>query len=684
MTDPLSRLVPALTELPEALADLPLHEAIIPAAFGLPDPPCIGPRTIPGEAQRATIPVHPDFFSLDVAEPLNGLLDSVAGALQVRGRPPLGLLLTVALLAQSLPLGLSAVTVGTAAGDALSHLITGLFATRALTRVILGEPPTAPADPAPHPDLHTTILAAPRFTFADLRPARVGLVYLQGLELSDAHWNWFHVERLIETLDTSLAPGAAVVIAAADRGNVQRGIVESFIPLHADRYEIVHQGRFGASARQTRPFLVLRKLRDHPPEISAALRAATQALFAGTVRLTHEQDRELPARPRSALQLVSTMDRRAGYVIAPQRNVTIESLADDRFSYRFPAYFATEYEAPEIRLTRLQDGIVFSRLPTCVATGDGSVFATSYILEEYLGRSPERYEDRRQILARRGSGQPYIAAFGLHPAVLRDGIPELTNYLDQPVYFLGIRWMEMFGHFLHELCPQVTLWRQYLQPRGVKLLLHPLSRPWQWEALRSIGVQDRDCVIYPPNSAIMCRELWFSHSFEDARYSVLPEIVDFADRTALSDKSRKRTLRVYAARTDTQKRRLINEPELIERLRREGFTIFVGAEHSLAEQIRMFEEADLIVGKDGTNLTNIIFGDESTMLVEILGEAFFDPLYLRIANARRMHYDHVLAQAVSTPGASGRDLASVVDIDDVLITIDRALRRRQRTQATSR
>ncbi|MEI6282449.1 MAG: glycosyltransferase family 61 protein, partial [Alphaproteobacteria bacterium] len=525
---------------------------------------------------------------------------------------------------------------------------------------------------------HNVIVAAPRFSFADTKPERVGLLYLADIVLRDPHWSWFHAERLIETSDASLLPGGVVIIGGADRANIQAGIVGNFIPLHAGRYEIAYQGRFGAGAGQARPAMVLRKLRDLDQSVTTALRDASRALFAGPVTLSHEMDRRLVTKSATALRFGAGPERMVSHVIVPARNVTIDSLRDDRYRHRFPSYYASEYRTPEIRLNRLRDGIVFSRLPTCIAAADGTVFLTSYSLGDYLDRAAVPKGEQSGIAARRDSGDCYLSGFGHTPSVLRDGIPELTNYLEQPVFYFGIRWMGMYGHFLHEACPTISLWQQHLRPLGVKLLVHPLSTIWQRDALRSLGVGDEDMVPYPPNSTLMCRELWFSNSFEDARYNILPEVTDFADRTALSDRTRPRTLKVYAARIDTPNRRLVNEPELIDRLEQEGFVTFIGSQHTLAEQIAVFEQADVIVGKDGTNLTNIIFGDHRTLLVEILGEEFFDPLYLRIANIRGMHYDHVLASAVSK---TWRVADSIVDVEAVVATVNRAMQRRLEASA---
>ena len=670
-TDPVEEVVACLRSMPDSLSTMPLHQPIDAAAPGLPRPGWL-------HAPEAPAPVHlyADHYTFVDGAPFARDAADLADTLAHPSRPPLGLLLSLRRIVEQAPRGQGAAVVAADANDPALRALAPALRHRTLTAVLFGADTVATA-PASRSDLHSYAVAAPRFTFADLRPLNLALLYVADIQLEDAHWNWFHPERLAETIDASLAEGGFIVFGGAQRGNIQSAILGDFLPLRPGRYEVAYQGRFGAAPEQSGTFLVLRKLRELSMPFRAAMQAASRCLFGGTVRLSHERDASLHVRPMPAIRFGGAIATGATHVIVPSRRITVRSLRDHRYRERFPGYFEQEYTTPEIRLTCLRDGIAFSRLPTCVAAADGTVFCTSYTLEEYLARSPEGAGGVGAALAHGRHGGPYVSAFALDRRVLRDGIPEVTNYIDEPVYFFGIRWMEMYGHFLHEACPQISLWREHLRPLGVKLLGLPLTCRWQEDALRSLGVEGGDIVRFAPNATLMCRELWLSHAFEDARNRVLPEIADFADRTSLSDRSRRRTLRVYAARTDTANRRLANEDELIARLRQEGFVTFVGSEHTLAEQVAMFEQADIVVGKDGTNLTNIIFGDRGTLLVEILGETFFDPLYLRIANIRGMHYDHVIARSVSGAGTGGRDATSIVDVDDVVATIARAAERRR-------
>ncbi len=75
---------------------------------------------------------------------------------------------------------------------------------------------------------------------------------------------------------------------------------------------------------------------------------------------------------------------------------------------------------------------------------------------------------------------------------------------------------------------------------------------------------------------------------------------------------------IYISRSDADKRKVINEPELIEFLKGQGFEIYTLTGMEFQEQIKLFSEAKVVIGPNGAGLTNIIFASEENLLVELM------------------------------------------------------------------
>jgi Glycosyltransferase 61 len=76
--------------------------------------------------------------------------------------------------------------------------------------------------------------------------------------------------------------------------------------------------------------------------------------------------------------------------------------------------------------------------------------------------------------------------------------------------------------------------------------------------------------------------------------------------------------RVYVSRRLASARRVLNEEQVVETVRSFGFETVCLEELPLLEQIRLFREAEAVIGPHGAGLANIVFSQPGTNLVEFL------------------------------------------------------------------
>ena len=75
--------------------------------------------------------------------------------------------------------------------------------------------------------------------------------------------------------------------------------------------------------------------------------------------------------------------------------------------------------------------------------------------------------------------------------------------------------------------------------------------------------------------------------------------------------------KIYVRRDDASYRKIINEADLIEKLRNNGFEIINPQHFEILTQMKIFSNAKLIISPHGSNLSNIIFCKPGTKIVEI-------------------------------------------------------------------
>ncbi|WP_136526280.1 glycosyltransferase family 61 protein [Geomonas ferrireducens] len=111
-----------------------------------------------------------------------------------------------------------------------------------------------------------------------------------------------------------------------------------------------------------------------------------------------------------------------------------------------------------------------------------------------------------------------------------------------------------------------------------------------------------------------------------------------------ADGARPRTgrgVRLYVSRRKSR-RRLAGEELLEKRLKEIGFTILHCEELSFAEQIRVFHEAEMVVGTHGAGLANVVWSQPGCRVIEIFANNYILDCYAWLSFSRALEYRHVV------------------------------------------
>lgn len=218
-------------------------------------------------------------------------------------------------------------------------------------------------------------------------------------------------------------------------------------------------------------------------------------------------------------------------------------------------------------------------------------------------------------------------------ALIAGQVPFATRFqraeerYDDPVFSLVGPWATDYYHWLTDYLVQVFALETYRERTGTDpTVLLPANPPdWLRDSLSLAGI-DLDRTAEWSGGRARCSRLAVgalrrhTASTGDGYIHSPAAAGRLGDRIrdAVPDDEADRSRRLYVSRADAQDRRVRNEDALLSMLGEYGFERIVPGEHTFAEQVRRFADAEVVLGPHGAGLTNVIFAPETT-LVELFG-----------------------------------------------------------------
>ncbi|GAB2473700.1 hypothetical protein GCM10011375_25550 [Hymenobacter qilianensis] len=138
------------------------------------------------------------------------------------------------------------------------------------------------------------------------------------------------------------------------------------------------------------------------------------------------------------------------------------------------------------------------------------------------------------------------------------------------------------------------------------------------------------------------------------------------------------TRRLYVSRARQRNRRLANEVAILPLLEQYNFEIIYFEGMSFSEQVWLMQEASVIMGMHGANLTNILFMQPNTTVIELINEDklvsldnrdFENLIYYRMASNMQLHYYNVpCKQAMEGDVTNKADLVADISLLNNILT----------------
>lgn len=130
--------------------------------------------------------------------------------------------------------------------------------------------------------------------------------------------------------------------------------------------------------------------------------------------------------------------------------------------------------------------------------------------------------------------------------------------------------------------------------------------------------------------------------------------------------------KIYITRNDALTRRVVNEQEVVEELTKIGFEIFSLEGNSIVDQARLFSIAKMVVPPHGAGLTNLVFCNEGSRVIEFMPSTYNNLCFQRLSGLRNLKYSSLISKTISTHSnsLSSQQNDHLVDLKQLLKLIE--------------
>ena len=242
--------------------------------------------------------------------------------------------------------------------------------------------------------------------------------------------------------------------------------------------------------------------------------------------------------------------------------------------------------------------------------------------------------------------------------------------IEGTVAFLAKNYCYNYYHWMFEFLPQIEL----LGRSGIdigsidKFAVNHCYFPFQRETLSLLGIPLEKIVETDNNNNhIQARQLLASSVIRESTKWAC----DFLRREFLNDSiiGVEKKQRIFISRK--QRRRVINEDELVAVLSEFGFKSIAPESLSVAEQISLFATAEVVIGAHGAALTNTVFCSPGTKVIEIFAPDYVNHCYRKLSSQVGLEYWEFIGERVLELDLDSQPRGEKIHyvLEDILVNI---------------
>ncbi|WP_121971336.1 glycosyltransferase family 61 protein [Leptolyngbya sp. BC1307] len=266
-----------------------------------------------------------------------------------------------------------------------------------------------------------------------------------------------------------------------------------------------------------------------------------------------------------------------------------------------------------------------------------------------------------------------------HPVFSQIKLPKLYA-MSGSVAVLSVAGGHGFFHWMFDLLPRLHL----LQKAGMDLntidwfIVNEFKVPFQRETLAHFGIFE-DRIIESKKLLHVKAERLILPSLAGRTGNMPSWVCDFLRREFLPKENFSDInahSRIYVSRNGSRHRKILNEEALLPVLEKFGFRQIRLEDFSIYQQASMFSQAQAIISPHGAGLSNLVFCQTHTKVIEIFSPNYVNVCFWALSTQLKLEYYYLLGagkqpKGLNDPHKSRENIS--VDIDDVKKTLAMAL-----------
>lgn len=310
-------------------------------------------------------------------------------------------------------------------------------------------------------------------------------------------------------------------------------------------------------------------------------------------------------------------------------------------SYRINASYACTMKIPTSYLAKIDEATVFA--------GADFIMANNTILYDEIDKSNiTKYEIKPKIVQK------------VDATSITIGTPKKIVAINQAIHLLKDHSSNYF-HWIVENLPRLSLTTNI--DLSVPILVEEGLPQQYYDALKIANVQNRKIIYVKKHKQYKVKKLYYPSPLSTVKDNYGVPVYDkdsiyndtgilyLRDNVlkALSEEIDSRKRRLFISRKNSDYRQLTNTTQIEEILISRGFEIVFPENLSFSSQVKLFSQAEIIMGQSGAGMANFVFANSKCRILMLVSDSPSTNLHLfgALAAALGLTMEYLIGKSLS-------------------------------------